>query len=82
MIALTMSLSFFFSALIALFFETPACVITSSISFSSTPVASTSSSSDSSLSGCCGLFSARAEAGSGALNFSAAYKKKTLLHSS
>lgn len=50
MIALTISLSFFWSAFIALFLETPACVMTSSISFSSTPVASTSSSSDSSCS--------------------------------
>lgn len=74
MIALTMSLSFFFNALTALFLETPACVMTSSISLSSTPVASTSSSSDSSISGCCGLFSDRVDVVSGALNFSAAYQ--------
>ena len=50
MIELTMSLSFSFNALIALFRETLAWVITSSISLSSRPSASTSSPSSSSSS--------------------------------
>ena len=50
MIELTMSLSFSFKALIALFLETLACDITSSISLSSIPSASTGSPSSSSSS--------------------------------
>ena len=72
--ALTISLSFFRSAFIALFLETPACCMTNSMSFSSMPVASTSSSSDSSFSIGCGFVSATVLTGSGALNFSAACK--------
>lgn len=50
MMELTMSLSFSLSALTALFRETEACVMTSSMSLSSMPEASTSSSSSSSSS--------------------------------